>query len=207
MPDIFDELNKIENVSRETFSRLEAFIELLTQWNPRINLVSKNSVAEVWQRHVLDSAQLLRYIPQDSKILSDFGSGGGFPGVVLAFLRPWREVHLIESDARKCAFLTQATALCPGNIHIHTQRIETLSPWESDIITARALAPVDKLFELLSCFIQKSKISLFLKGQNVVEELDIASKCWDFSYHLHPSITEEQARIIEVQHVSRRNQS
>ncbi len=117
----FSQINSMQNVSRETFLKLEQFINLLLKWNKAINLISKSHdmPEDIWNRHILDSAQLAQYIPQDAKTITDFGSGGGFPGLILAILADW-QVHLIESDGRKCAFLAEVkTALKLENVIPH----------------------------------------------------------------------------------------
>lgn len=170
-----EKIIKNENASREAFEKIEAFIGLLEKWNPRINLIRYRDHAELWERHILDCARLLFLIPPKTTILTDFGSGGGFPGIILALLKPMT-VHLIESDERKCAFLFEASHSITPSVQIHTARIEALAPWESDVLTARALAPLKKLIPLTEGFIQKTKICLFQKGENGVEEMEEAKK-------------------------------
>lgn len=195
----FNEVNKITNVSRETFSLLEDFINLLLKWNKSINLVSKSHSTpnDIWERHILDSIQLKTYIPKDTKVITDFGSGGGFPGMILALMGDW-DVHLVESDQRKCAFLLEASRVLSRKVMIHNDRIEDISPWESDVLTARALAPLDKLLELTSKFHATSQLCLFLKGQNVVEEINNTSTSWDLNYEIYPSLTSEDGRILRI---------
>jgi 16S rRNA (guanine527-N7)-methyltransferase len=202
----FSQINSEQNVSRETFLKLEQFINLLLKWNKSINLVSKNhgTPEDIWNRHILDSAQLAQYIPANTKTITDFGSGGGFPGIVLAILSDWT-LHLIESDGRKCAFLTEAkTALGLNNVIIHNDRIESLKVWESDVITARALAPLDKLLELTHNFYQKTQLCIFLKGQNVVEEISNASTSWDITYEIYPSKSNIEGRILRISNIKQR---
>ncbi len=159
-----------ENVSRETFQNLEHFIALLSKWNKAINLVSYRTEDELWQRHILNSAELINYIPKDSKILTDLGSGGGFPGIIIAILLDI-EVHLVESDVRKSVFLTEAAIFAKNKVFVHNARIEEVTPWESDVLTARALAPLADLITMSQHFIKKNKICLFQKGKNSVEEI------------------------------------
>lgn len=193
------ELNKMQNVSRETFSKVVLYIYTLLKWNKRINLVSKKheTFFDIWTRHFIDSAQLLKYIPPDAKVITDFGSGGGFPAIVIAILGDY-EVHLIESDERKCAFLREIARMVEKNIHIHNERIEKMSTWESDILTARALASLGEIFDLTKDFHNKSKKCLFLKGQNVVEEIEEASTNWSFDYQKHQSHSSATGCILEV---------
>jgi 16S rRNA (guanine527-N7)-methyltransferase len=201
----FNEANKITNVSRETFCLLENFVNLLLKWNKSINLVSKahSTPGDVWKRHILDSIQLASYIPQEAKVITDFGSGGGFPGIILALMGNW-EVHLIESDQRKCAFLIEASRVLSRKIYIHNDRIERLEAWESDVLTARALAPLDKLLELTNKFYKTNQLCLFLKGQNMVEEIDKASISWNIDYKVYPSMTSEDGKILQISNVTSR---
>jgi 16S rRNA (guanine527-N7)-methyltransferase len=200
----FDELNKITDVSRETFARLEAFVALLLKWNKAINLVSKSQTSpeDVWQRHIIDSIQLASYIPKNTRTITDFGSGAGFPGLILAILDKW-QVHLIESDQRKCAFLMEATRELPNKVFIHNERIENLEAWDSDILTARALAPLDKLLDLTNNFHKINNICLFLKGQNVVEEIEQATKYWDIHHEIFQSATSETGKILKISNIRR----
>ena len=119
----FKELNNITDVSRETFNVVEDFVSLLVKWNKKINLVGKSTIHDVWERHVLDSAQLIKYIPKETSIITDFGSGAGFPAIILSIIGGW-EVHLVESDQRKCAFMREASSRLGLNLHIHNDRIE-----------------------------------------------------------------------------------
>lgn len=199
----FEEINNITNVSRETFSKLNELGEMLLKWNKSINLISKNhsNADDIWRRHIIDSAQLLKYIPDDAKIITDFGSGAGFPGIVLAIIGGY-EAHLVESDQRKCAFLTQVGAALKLNIKVHNERIENITPWESDVLTARALASLDELLKLTEKFLDKTKISVFLKGKNIIEEIEGASKNRNIEYKLHPSISDDSGNIIIITKIS-----
>jgi 16S rRNA (guanine527-N7)-methyltransferase len=193
------ELNKMQNISREIFSEVVLYINTLLKWNKRINLVSKKheTFNDIWTRHFIDSAQLLQYIPKDTKVITDFGSGGGFPAIVIAILGDY-EMHLIESDERKCAFLREITRILGKNIHIHNERIENISAWESDVLTARELASLNEIFDLTKDFHNKSKKCLFLKGQNVVEEIEEASTNWSFDYKKHQSHSSATGCILEI---------
>ena len=133
-----------ENVSRETFLRMKAYVDLLLTWNKRINLISKSTEPEIWKRHILDSAQLYPLIPRDCSSLMDFGSGAGFPGLVLAIMGV-RGVRLVESDARKCAFMREAARITQTEAQVLNQRVESIPPIAVDVITARALAPMADL--------------------------------------------------------------
>lgn len=167
----FNQLSKlVPNVSRETFDDLVQFSHLLVKWNESINLIRYHSIDELWERHILNCTSLVSLIPKDSRTLIDLGSGAGFPGIILQILTGF-DTHLIESDTRKCIFLTEVGRQLQLSITVHNARIEQLTPWESDVITARALAPLPKLLELGKPFIEKTKICLFQKGENSIKEI------------------------------------
>src|SRR5215469_9005705 len=123
------------NVSRETLARLETYVRLLTAWNRRINLVGPRTLRDVWRRHILDSGQLFALMPPKTRILVDFGSGAGLPGLILAILGV-PEVHLIESDGRKCAFLREAARVTETPLNVHQRRIADVPGFRADVITA-----------------------------------------------------------------------
>ena len=196
-------IEKLHNVSRETFTSLEEFATLLIKWNKAINLVSKSTLNDLWQRHIMDSAQLVSYLPDHFDTLTDFGSGGGFPGVVLSHLGI-PNIHLIESDIRKSAFLKEAAHRSKYSITIHNDRIENITPWQSDVITARALAPLDTLVSLVEPFISDTTTCLFLKGKQTQEELEVFRQHWNAEEMLYPSITAPDAYIIRLTNIKRR---
>jgi 16S rRNA (guanine527-N7)-methyltransferase len=158
-------------VSRETLGSLVRYAEALARWQPRINLVAPATLPDLWRRHMLDSAQLVPLIPSGARRLIDLGSGAGFPGLVLAILGV-PEVHLVEANARKCAFLREAARLAgAGTVTIHNRRIESMPPEPFDVVTARALAPLSRLLPLARRFAGPDTIFLFPKGRAVSEEL------------------------------------
>ena len=164
-------------VSRETQTRLETYVALLRSWNPRINLVSTESLRDVWRRHILDSGQLFRHLPASARNLVDLGSGAGLPGLVLAIMGA-PDVHLVESDQRKAAFLREAARVTSTTVIIHASRSENVRAFSADVITARALAPLPKLLEMASPFIGPMTVCLFLKGGDVGDELTAARRQW-----------------------------
>jgi 16S rRNA (guanine527-N7)-methyltransferase len=189
-------------VSRETQERLAAYVALLAQWNPRINLVGPRTLEDVWRRHIQDSAQLHPLIPDTARILVDLGSGAGFPGLVLAILGV-PEVHLVEADVRKAAFLREAARVTGTAAVIHAQRIETTAPICADVITARALAPLPDLLDHAAKFIAAHSILLFLKGQSAAEELTVAQKAWKMRAMQVPSATDPSGTILRLEGVTR----
>ena len=157
-------------VSRETLARFEIYLALLRKWQPRINLVGSATLRDPWRRHFLDSAQLVPLLLESTQTLVDLGSGAGFPGLVLAILGV-PDVHLIESDQRKIAFLREVAAATKTKITVHPSRIEAVPPFSADVVTARALAPLAQLVSYALPFLGQGAICLFLKGGQVEREI------------------------------------
>ncbi|HVZ68661.1 MAG TPA: 16S rRNA (guanine(527)-N(7))-methyltransferase RsmG [Rhizomicrobium sp.] len=175
------------NVSRETLQRLNAYVDLLKEWNTRQNLVSKFSLEDVWRRHVWDSAQLAPLLPKSVKSLVDLGSGAGFPALVLAVLRPDVKVTLIDSTAKKCRFLAEAARALQVEVDIRNARIEEGPREGFDAVTARACAPLNLLLGYASRFQKPNTLNLFLKGQDIEAELKEATKYWKMEVLKHSS--------------------
>jgi 16S rRNA (guanine527-N7)-methyltransferase len=194
-------------VSRETLARLKAYVGLLEDWNARHNLVSKASIMDVWRRHVWDSAQLAPYVPATAKTLADLGSGAGFPGLVLAeLLRDQLRVSLFESTRKKAEFLRAAADRMGLDVEICNARIETARHAPVDVVTARALAPLEKLLGYAQHLAGGRTLCLFLKGQSLASELTQARKSWRMKALQHQSATDPSGVILEVrelEHVQR----
>jgi 16S rRNA (guanine527-N7)-methyltransferase len=198
------EMSRIgQDVSRETLSALDAYAALLQKWQPRINLVAKDSLADLWRRHFLDSAQLAPLLPPGNDPITDLGSGAGFPGLVLAIVTG-REVHLIDSDQRKGAFLLEAARLTGAKAKVHSNRIEATQAWPAPIITARALAALDQLLDWASPFLTPATTCLFLKGAKAEEELTGAARFWTMDIERHRSLTDSSGVILKLTHLQRR---
>ncbi len=193
---------KLANVSRETLDRLVAYVELLTRWNRRINLVGRDTIGDIWRRHILDSAQLYPLIPPKARILVDLGSGAGLPGLVLSILGV-PEVHLIESDGRKAVFLQEAVRVTGAAAIVHAMRIDRVKPFIADVVTARALAPVAQLLEISKPFLGPHSICLFLKGANVEQELTGIDKAWKMRLDRLPSVSDVSGCILRLENISR----
>jgi len=190
-------------VSRETLARLKTYVGMLEDWNSRHNLVSATSLADVWRRHIWDSAQLAAYVPEDAATLADLGSGAGFPGLVLAeLLRGRVQVTLFESIAKKSAFLGAVSKRLELNSRIENSRMEAATTENFDVITARACAPLDKLLGYAQHFASPKSVCLFLKGQNVGAELTEAYKHWKISLQQHPSLTDPSGCILEIRELA-----
>jgi 16S rRNA (guanine527-N7)-methyltransferase len=199
-------------VSRETEARLDRFVDLLTAWQQRINLIAPSTEPKLWTRHIADSLQLLALAPGALR-WADLGSGGGFPGVVLACALadvPGAQVHLVESNMKKAAFLREAVRITGVPATVHATRIvdfvEKLSQ-PVDVVTARALAPLHDLLPMAYSLLKKGAWGLFPKGQDVAAELTEAAKCWNIEASLVPSITDPSARIVVVESIGPRLQS
>ncbi len=188
------------SVSRETHDRLRVLDALLVKWNPAINLVSRTTVGAAWQRHILDSVQLFRRDPFGH--WADLGSGGGFPGLVIAVVaqekRPEARITLVESDQRKCAFLREAARQIGVTVHVEQQRIETLAPLDADILSARALAPLDRLLGYAHRHLAQGGVGVFPKGAGWRVELDAARKTWIFDVETVTSMTDPEAVVLTV---------
>jgi 16S rRNA (guanine527-N7)-methyltransferase len=190
-------------VSRETLARLEVYAALLRQWSARINLVAASTLADPLRRHFLDSAQLLPLLPAGAQSLVDLGSGAGFPGLVLAILGV-PGVELIESDARKCAFLREAARLAAASVMIRNARIESLPPHPVAVVTARGCAPLQRLLVLAQPFVASETVCLFPKGKEAGEELAAAQQDWDFDVTSHASRTDPRGTILCLSRVTHR---
>lgn len=195
-----DAFARIIAVSRETMDRLKAYVDLLVRWNQRINLVGRNTIGDVWRRHILDSAQLYAYISPHARILVDLGSGAGLPGLVLGILGV-PELHLVESDNRKVAFLREALRITGTKANIHATRIDRVKPMVADTVTARALAPVSELLEISERFRGPGTRCLFLKGAGVETELTAAAEAWKMRLTRFPSVSDPSGCILQLEDI------
>ncbi len=200
---LFNELD----VSKEAIDDLKVLVNLLIKWNKTINLVGKSTIEDVWQRHVIDSAQIWQHRPIDLNIWLDIGSGGGFPGLVLAILAkhqaPNVKFYLIESDIRKCAFLKNVSRETYLNTKIIGDRIENVQNLQADVVSARALAPVDTLFDLSYKFLTDNAFCLFLKGKGCDKEVEKALDSWRFQSQKTKSISDDTGVILKVWNLER----
>jgi 16S rRNA (guanine527-N7)-methyltransferase len=196
-------------VSRETLIKLKTYAALLNEWQRTINLVAPNTLSEIWHRHFADSAQLLALTPEGSRRWLDLGSGAGFPGLVLAILLTEKgsgSVTLVESDSRKAAFLREVARSCGVSVDILCGRIESASTHfkvgKSDVVTARALAPLNRLLGLAMPFFSRNSIGVFLKGREVEREIEDARQEWRFDLDLIPSRTDPSGRIAVIRNLT-----
>ena len=194
---IFDRLD----VSRESRPRLEAYVDLLLSWQKRINLIGPATAGVVWERHILDSLQLLPLLPKGTRIIAELGSGAGIPGLVVAIAAEL-EVHLYESNGKKAAFLREAARRTGTRAHVHMVRLETLRTEQAlptvDCVLARALAPLPLLLDYAEPFLARGAVGLFHKGQDIDAELTEATKYWKLKVTKHTSLCDSRGVILEV---------
>ena len=197
-------------VSRETAARLDEFVALLLRWQKAVQLVAPSTLPRLWTRHIADSLQIIEHAPAAKRWI-DLGSGGGFPGLVVAIAladAPETIVHLVESDTRKAAFLREAARIIGAPAEVHAERIESVAErfaGDVEIVTARALAPLARLLELAAPLLSGGARGIFLKGQGVDNELTQAAKSWNITAKTFPSRTDSRGRILIVDRVVRQN--
>ena len=202
---IFEEsdLCRILGVSRETAKKLIVFVQCLQKWQNVTQLIAPNDMNHIWERHVFDSCQLSGLIDSDTKHILDFGSGGGFPGLVLAIIgveKGW-SLTLVESNSRKTEFLKYVSRETNINIHVMNKRFEDVSTDALSCpgyITARAVASLSQLIEWSEKFLRQGSVGLFPKGKMFNDEIKKAQSVFDFQYQIHNSRTDDHAAIIRV---------
>ena len=200
----------LTRVSQDALARLDKFAALLLEWQSRINLIAPSTLPQLWTRHIADSLQLIR-LAGDAKIWIDLGSGAGFPGIPIACAlaqTPGAEVHLVESNGKKAAFLREAARITGAPAVVHADRIENFGDsfaGKADVVTARALAPLRSLLDQAFPFLAKGAIGLFLKGQDVEAELTDSAKDWSVEATKVPSVTDPSGCVLTVRRVHRLN--
>ncbi|SFQ05264.1 16S rRNA (guanine527-N7)-methyltransferase [Roseivivax halotolerans] len=191
----------VGDVSRETLQELERFEALSKKWTQRINLISKSSEAHIWERHILDSLQLVPCLPSEGRWL-DIGSGGGYPAIVLAIAAkthvPKLRFVLVESDHRKAAFLRTAIREHGLNAQVKASRIEALEPQSADTVSARALASISSLLDYAAPHLSNAGKMVFPKGANWQKEIEEASQTWSFTYEAVTSKTDPSSAIVII---------
>lgn len=186
------------NVSRETVDKLHLYHQLLLKWQPKINLVSPSTIKNAISRHFLDSAQLFPLLSSPEKLIFDFGSGAGFPGLVLSLMGA-SQIHLIESDQRKSAFLSEVIRQTDSSAKVFNQRIESLPlKGQAAVVTSRACASLQQLFAYAEPLLAEQGECLFLKGRNVEAEIADAQRDWVFHVEQRPSMTDEDGCILRI---------
>lgn len=195
------------NVSRETMADLEAYEALIAKWTPKINLIASGTIDTIWNRHIVDSVQLYKFAPKSYEKWIDMGSGGGFPGIVIAILgkrmQPTAQFTLIESDQRKAAFLRTVTRELALSVNVIADRVEAIPDQNADVVSARALTALSGLLSLTQRHLNSSGIALFHKGRQVQQEVAEAKKKWSFDLEDHTSFTDPEGRILAIQRINR----
>jgi 16S rRNA (guanine527-N7)-methyltransferase len=194
----------LTGVSDSQLADLKHFQDLLAEWNAVMNLVGPATIATYWNRHVLDSWQLMPMAPE-AKTWADLGAGAGLPGIVLAILlkdTPGAKVHLVESMAKRCRFLSEVSSALALPAQVHNARAEELD-LKVEIVTARACAPMTKLLGFSEPYLKRGAVGLFLKGQDVATELSEAAASWKFDAELRLSQSDPRGRIVQVKRLSR----
>lgn len=198
-----------KDVSRETMDALKKYEKLVQKWNPAINLVSKSDLKRLWTRHIQDCIQMNHHIPPGINIL-DLGSGGGFPGVILAIMsgadRNNRCIHMVESDQRKCAFLRTVSTELGLTTKVSAKRIDDLEPEGAKIVTARALAPLDRLLTWAHSHLEAGGSAYFPKGRSHIEEIQAARKVWNFECTVLNSEVDADSAILHIKNIEAKEQ-
>ncbi len=197
-------------VSRETFERLKLYQSLLVDWQKKFNLVSNSSIENAWVRHFEDSVQLFQYIPQGAESLVDFGSGAGFPGMVLAVVAsektPYLNVSLVESVKKKTVYLNEVADKTGTDVEIINDRIENLSSRKFDVVTSRAMTSLSKLLDYTFPFCHAKTLCIFPKGRSYAEELSEAHKKWKFKCDIKPNLISEEGKILIITNISKKKE-
>ncbi len=196
------------NVSRETIDSLCEYESMLSKWNSKINLISKNTYADIWNRHFLDSGQIIKHVDASRKRWVDVGSGAGFPGLVVALLLRDRKIDcnlvLVEKNPKKGFFLNEVIRKLNLNVEVVNDNIYTLEPLNADILTARAFSELNNLIEISFRHRKKEGLCLFLKGENYRFELDKTLNYWFFDYDVVDSLSSSSGKIIRVKKIFKR---
>lgn len=193
-------------VSRETENSLRQLVGIVAKWTRHINLVSSGSLDDIWTRHVLDSAQLFRYLPRTASHWVDLGSGGGFPGLVLSIIAkelfPELKVTFVESDQRKATFLRTASRELGLVAVVQSARIEHIQPLAADVLTARALGSLTQLLDYAHLHLAETGLAIFPKGRTADQEIQSARQNWRFDLTAHASMTDVDAQILRIENIS-----
>lgn len=191
-------------ISKEQEEQLKKYVDFLLKYNEKINLIGKSTIDDIWNRHIIDSLQVIKLIENKNVKLADLGSGAGLPGIVLS-IAGIKEVHLFEKSPRKCEFLEQAKQFSKNQIIVHNIDINTFKDNSFNIITSRALGSLDLLLKFSQNLKNNDTKCIFLKGKKVFEELEEAKKYWKMEYNLVDSLTSNEGKIVEVKQFHKNN--
>lgn len=187
----------LPHVPHETRPYFDLYAKMLVEWNERFNLVASSTLPHLWTRHMADSAQLRPFVPAQTRVLVDLGSGAGFPGLVLAILGV-PEVHLVESIGKKARFLAEVAKELELNVIVHNERAEKIKGLSADVVTARAVTALPDLLSMAKPFMDKHSLGLFLKGEKAEAELTAARKYWTFNCNSQPSQTDPSGVVLAI---------
>ena len=194
-------IGNFHQISASQILALESYVLDLLNENQLYNFIGKSTINDIWHRHILDSIQLVKYLNNFTDKFADFGSGAGFPGVILS-IAGVKEIHLIEKAFRKADFLRKIKNISPNKIFVHQKKLEEITNLKFDCIVSRALAPLDKLLNYCNIFLEPNGYCLFLKGKNLPQEIALAKQNFNFTYELFPSITNKESNIIKITNLS-----
>jgi 16S rRNA (guanine527-N7)-methyltransferase len=181
---------------------LEQYVTMLLSKNNSYNLIGNSTIENIWDRHILDCSQLIKFIDNKNLRFADFGSGAGLPGIILSILG-LKEMHLIEKSFRKSEFLKEVKILSSNRVFVHNCKLEEINNINFDVIISRALAPLPKLIDYSLNFLKPEGFCLFLKGKKLKLEIDESKKLYNFDYELFPSITADESNIIKIKNLSK----
>ena len=191
-------ISKFHNITKEEIDNLEKFIESLLDYNQRLNLIGASTIEDIWCRHILDSAQLLQFIPDQNIAIADLGTGAGFPGIILSILGI-KNITLIEKSPKKCQFLRKVSEISPNNITILENNISEIKNLKFNLITSRAFAPLDKLINISKNLLTQNGSYLLLKGKSLENEIKKAQTIIkNHKYKIFPSKTSSEGKIIKI---------
>jgi 16S rRNA (guanine527-N7)-methyltransferase len=197
---VFSQIKEFCKLDNNQIKNIEDYVLLLLSENNQHNFIGKSTVIDIWDRHILDCAQLLKFIEDKNIKFADFGSGAGLPGIILSILG-LKEIHLVEKSYRKAELLRKAKLFSQNKVFVHQLKLEEIDNLSFGCIVSRALAPLDKLMIYLDKFLKKDGYALFLKGKNLPQEIELAKKIYDFDYELFPSLTSLESNIIKVSNI------
>jgi len=197
------EINSFIKLTPIQEEKLDSYVNVLINSNKNYNFIGKSTIDDIWNRHILDCAQLIKLIEDKNIKAADFGSGAGLPGIILSILG-LSEIHLVEKSFRKSQFLHEAKIISPNKIFVQAKKLEELENIKFDLLTSRALASLDKLLDFSLKFLKNNGYCLFLKGKNLESEIKAAKTKFDFDYELFPSLTSNESNIIKVQKITKK---
>ena len=196
------------DVSRETYDKLKTYEVLLHEWQAKFNLVSNSTLEDSWNRHFLDSAQLFKLIPSNAKTMLDFGSGAGFPGMVIAVMAnektPYLKISLVESTSKKTVYLNEVKTQLDLDVEILNKRVEAIEPNKVDVITSRAMTSLDELFQYSYRFCSDETTCIFPKGKKHLEEIKTAKRFWRFDCQIIDSEQSDEGKILLITNLKRK---